>query len=145
MLKVSSFYLGNQKSFIPKKIFIRLQSLVMPRQFQNMVLAVQIFSEGFGIGDFILYFAYVRYKKLQLRPTVGLFLFLLQNTHKFTFLLSLFGYHAVWFMANYKILYDFDELTIYIFFCFFAFGRKTRNNSMPTVMELHRAESTGRK
>ena len=95
------------------------------------------------IGDFILYFAYVRYKKLSLRPTVGLFLFLLQNTHKFTFLLSLFGYHAVWFMANYKILHDFDELTIYIFFWFFAFGRKTRNNSMPTVMELHRAESTG--
>ena len=51
MLKVSAFYLEKLKSFIPKKIYFRPQSLKMPRQFQKMALAVLIFSEGFAQGD----------------------------------------------------------------------------------------------
>ena len=46
MLKVSTFYL-EKKSFMPKKIYFRLQSLNMPREIQKMAFAVLIFSEGF--------------------------------------------------------------------------------------------------
>jgi hypothetical protein len=40
MLEISAFYLKRQKSFIPK---------YRPREFQQMALAVPIFSEGFGL------------------------------------------------------------------------------------------------
>ena len=47
MLKISAFYLEKQKSFIPKKLWFRLQSLNRPREFQQMAFTVLIFSEGF--------------------------------------------------------------------------------------------------
>ena len=50
MLEISAFYLEKQKSFIPKKIQFKPQSLNWPREFQQMVFAVPIFSEGFGMN-----------------------------------------------------------------------------------------------
>ena len=51
ILKVSAFYLEKQKSFIPKNIFLRPQSLNMLREIQKMAFAVLIFSEGFEKSD----------------------------------------------------------------------------------------------
>ena len=48
MLKISVFYLIKQKSFIPKKIWFRPESLNRLREFQQMAFAVPIFSEGFA-------------------------------------------------------------------------------------------------
>ena len=44
-LKVSAFYVEKQKSFIPKKYDLSRR----PGQFQEMVFAVLIFSEDFGL------------------------------------------------------------------------------------------------
>jgi hypothetical protein len=45
MLKVAVFYLEKQKSFIPKKIFLRPLSISK----QKALFTNPIFSEGFGI------------------------------------------------------------------------------------------------
>ena len=51
MPKVSAFYLEKQKSFIPKKMKFRRESLNRPREFQQMAFAVPIFIEGFDATD----------------------------------------------------------------------------------------------
>ena len=49
MLKISAFYLEKQKSFLPRKIRSKPESLNRPKQFQQMAFAVPIFNDGFGL------------------------------------------------------------------------------------------------